>query len=160
MNAKLYQVELPPEILSRGFWLYAWNIVGPRGKRFCYVGMTGDVTGVAQSPFVRAGAHFGFNKNANAIRRHLVSHGVEPEKCKSFAFLVYGPVLRYWHQQPRHRDFEVSRKRVGALERRLWTAAREAHNTMLNERPRFAEEFDELLWTDVHAAFAPRLRLS
>ena len=156
MSAKLYQVELPPEILVRGFWLYAWNIVGPRDKRFCYVGMTGDVTGVAQSPYVRAGAHLGFNKYNNAIRRHLVCRGVEPEKCKSFAFLAYGPVLPYSQGHP---DYGANRKRVGALERQLWTAAA-AHNTMLNERPRFADQFEISLWSKVRAAFAPHLNLS
>jgi hypothetical protein len=159
MGAKLYRVDLPPEILSRGLWLYAWNIVGPQGEQFCYVGMKGDVTGVAQSPYVRAGAHLGFNENNNALRRHLVERGVVPETCKSMAFLAYGPVLPYWHKQ-KHPDYEASRERVGALERQLWAAAKAAHNTMLNERPLFAEEFDERLWEDVRAAFSAHLRLS
>jgi hypothetical protein len=160
MDAKLYQVNLPPEILSRGFWLYAWNIVGPGGELFSYVGMTGDVTGVAQSPFVRAGTHLGFNKNSNAIRRLLCGKGIEPEHCKSAALLVYGPVLPYWHTHPPHPDFEASRKRVGALERQLWTAAKAAHNTLLNKCPVFPEVFDEPLWEGVRAAFAPHLKLS
>ena len=159
MGAKLYQVDLPTEILSRGFWLYAWNIVGPQGEQFCYVGMTGDVTGVAQSPYVRAGVHLGFNENNNALRRHLVKRGVEPETCKGMKFLAYGPVLTYRHKH-RHPDYETSRKRIGALERQLWTAAQAAHHTMLNERPRFAEEFDQSLWEDVRAAFSPHLKLS
>jgi len=69
MDAELHQLNLPP--LSRGFWLYAWKIVGPNDEQFCYVGMTGDVTGVAQSPFVRASAHLGFNRNNNGIRWYL-----------------------------------------------------------------------------------------
>ena len=163
MGAKLHKVELPPEILSRGFWLYAWKIVGPQREQFCYVGMTGDVTGVAQSPYVRASAHLSFNKNSNAIRKHLAGRGIEPENCKSMTLLAYGPVLPYRHKdpkQPKHPDYEASRKRVGALERQLWTAARAAHNTMLNERPRFADEFDESLWKNVRAAFAAYLKLS
>lgn len=160
MRAKLYQLDLPPEILSRGFWLYAWKIVGPRDERYCYVGMTGDVTGVAQSPYVRAGGHLSFNENSNALRRHLVKRGVEPEICKSIAFLAYGPVLPYWHKQPKHPDYESSRKFVGALERQLWTAAAAAHNTMLNEKPRFGEEFDVSSWENIHAAFAPHMKLS
>ena len=160
MDARLYQVDLPPEILSRGFWLYAWEIAGPGGEPYCYVGMTGDVTGVAQSPYVRAGAHLGFNENSNALRRLLVKKGVTPESCKSMTFLAYGPVLPYSHQRPKHPDYEASRKRVGALERKLWSAAEAAHNTMLNERPRFAEEFDETLWEDVRAAFARHVKLS
>jgi hypothetical protein len=160
MGARLYQVDLPPEILSRGFWLYVWNIVGPCRERFCYVGMTGDgPSRVAQSPYVRAGAHLGFNKNNNGLRKHLAKKGVVPEKCRSLAFLAYGPMLPYRHKDPTD-GYEASRKRVGALERQLWTAAEAAGNTMLNQRPRFPEEFDELLWKDVHAAFTPHLKLS
>jgi hypothetical protein len=158
MGARLYQVKLPPQILSRGFWLYAWNIIGPRDDRYCYVGMTGDVNGAAQSPYARAGAHLGFNKNNNAIRRHLLYRGVAPESCKSMEFFAYGPVLPYWHEQ-KHPDYQVSRKRVGALERKLWAEAK-AGNTMLNEQPRFAGEFDESLWEDVRTAFAPYLKFS
>lgn len=122
--------------------------------------MTGDVTGVAQSPFNRASAHFGFNKNANAIRRHLESHGLKPEDCKGLTFMVYGPVLPYFHSpEERHRDFNESRKRVGALERQLWTAAKAANYTMLNNRPGFGAEFDESLWRGVRAAFASHLKL-
>jgi hypothetical protein len=160
MIAKLHQIDFPPEIMARGFWLYAWKILGAPDKRFCYVGMTGDVTGVAQSPFNRAAAHFGANKNANAIRRHLASHGFEPENCESFTFSVYGPLVPYWHSKPRHKDFDESRKRVGALERQLWTAAKAARNTMLNARPSFGIDFDESLWGEVRAAFASHLNLS
>jgi hypothetical protein len=129
MSAALYEVNVPPQILSRGFWPYAWKIIGPTGQRFCYVGMTGDVSGVAQSPYARAGAHLGSNPNSNALRQHLARKGVEPEKCKTLTFLAYGPVVPY---QPKpHADFEPSRKRVGALERKLWTAAA-VNNTMLN----------------------------
>ena len=105
-------------MLSRGFWLYAWNIVGPEGERFCYVGMTGDVTGVAQSPFVRAGAHLGFNTNSNAIRRHLCKRGLAPESYTGMKFFVYGPVLPYSDKYLKD-DYEDSRKSVGALERQL-----------------------------------------
>jgi len=125
MTAKLFEVELPPEILCRGFWLYAWNITGPQEERYCYVGMTGDASGLAQSPYVRAGAHLGFNKNNNALRRLLEARDVEPEKCKRMLFLAYGPILPYSHE-PKHPDFQESRKRVGALERQLWTEAEAA----------------------------------
>lgn len=160
MDAKLYQIDLPPEIIARGFWLYAWKIVGPLGEPLCYVGMTGDVTGVAQSPYARAGAHLGSNKNSNALRRHLAKRDIRPETCRSMTFLAYGPVLPYWHDTPKHPDYEASRKRVGALERQLWSAAREAHNTMLNERPRHSDRFDEFLWKQVYSAFAQQLGLS
>jgi hypothetical protein len=160
--AQLHKIAFPPAIMARGFWLYAWKIMARGNKRFCYVGMTGDVTGVAQSPFNRAAAHFGSNENANAIKRYLLSHGFEPENCDSFTYLVYGPVQRYWHATPpalRHKDFDESRKRVGALERQLWTVAEAAGYTMLNSRPRFATTFDKRLWRGVHAAFSSHLGL-
>jgi hypothetical protein len=157
MSAALYEVNLPPQILVRGFWLYAWKIVGQTGQRFCYVGMTGDISGVAQSPYARAGAHLGSNPNSNALRQHLARQGIEPERCKTLTFLAYGPVIPY---QPKpHADFEPRRKRVGALERKLWTAAA-VNNTMLNGRPQFSEAFDASLWEKVRAAFASHLDLA
>jgi hypothetical protein len=121
-----------------------------------------ECRGVAQSPFVRAGAHFGSNKTANAIRRHLAAPdngSVEPEHCKSLSCFVYGPVLPYVHQKPRHADFEQSRKAIGKLERQLWAAAVDAGNKMLNGRPRFLADFDETVWKGVHAAFKRPLGL-
>jgi hypothetical protein len=154
----VYHFDLPPRILARGFWLYAWKIVGPQGEQYCYIGMTGDVTGVAQSPFARASSHLGFNENSNALRKHLRLRNVSPESCKSISFIAYGPILPYVHSQPRHPDFDVSRKRVGALERKLWTEAK-AQNTMLNGEPSFDAEFDEALWQGVRDAFTPHLNL-
>ena len=139
--------------MMRGFWLYAWKIIGPAGDRYCYVGMTGDVTGMAQSPYARAGAHLGFNKNSNALRRLLEKRKIQPEGCRALEFLAYGPVLPYWHKQD-HPDYETNRKIIGALERKLWAAAKDAGNVMLNEQPRFAHEFDAPLWETVRAAFA------
>ena len=100
-----------------------------------------------------AGAHLGFNKNSNALRRLLEKKKIEPECCRALEFLAYGPVLPYWHKQD-HPDYERCRKVIGALERKLWIAAQDAGNVMLNERPRFADEFDASLWGSVHAAFA------
>jgi hypothetical protein len=59
MDAQLLEFSLPPGLLQRGFWLYAWKIRGPENELLYYVGMTGDVGGVAQSPFVRALQHLG-----------------------------------------------------------------------------------------------------
>jgi hypothetical protein len=155
MAAKLYKAELPPEILARGFWLYAWKIVGPKSQQLCYVGMTGDVTGVAQSPFARAGSHFGSNKNANAVRRHLSALEIEPELCNSIQFLVYGPVFPYLHSKPRHPDFDAHRNAVAALERKLWEVVQQAGQTMLNTKPHSKRRPDQAKWDGVWKAFAP-----
>lgn len=159
--AGLYQVDLPPQILARGFWLYIWKIIDPRGSAFCYVGMTGDVSGVAQSPFARAGGHFSENKNANSLKRHLGRHGIEPEACQKIAQIVYGPIFPYWHSVPtRHSEFDETRSRVAALERKLWMEAFEAGNTMLNRKPAGSDLYDENKWDEVRVAFASHLGLS
>jgi len=159
VDRKLYQLDLPPQILSRGFWLYVWDIISPTGDRLCYVGMTGDVTGAAQSPYVRAGTHLGFNANNNAVRRLLKKRDLEPERCTRIKFFAYGPLFQYAHNAPKDHEYEANRKCVGAVERQLWTAAKAAKNTMLNERPRFSDTFDKDLWDDVRIAFAPCLNL-
>jgi hypothetical protein len=55
---KLYRLALPPQMLTRGFWIYVFRI-SREGKPPCfYVGMTGDRGSfVAQSPFNRIAAH-------------------------------------------------------------------------------------------------------
>jgi hypothetical protein len=155
-----YEVNLPPQILERGFWLYVWKIVGPHNETFCYVGMTGDVTGVAQSPFARAGSHFSENRNANAIKRHLEKRELKPERCSSIRQLVFGPLYPYWHSKPRHADFDATRDKVAALERKLWTAARDVGNEMLNRRPNGSDVFDAQRWAAIRLAFLPHLELA
>ena len=76
MNAQAWELSLPPRLLRRGFWIYAWKIIGPQDEPLCYVGMTGDVTRVAQSPFGRATSTLGNNKNANTLRRALEASGL------------------------------------------------------------------------------------
>ncbi len=121
--------------------------------------MTGDISGVAQSPYVRTSAHLGFNKNNNAVRHHLAARGVMPEDCESISFLAFGPVRPYSHGQL-DPDFHTKRKLVGALERKLWAEAEAAGNTMLNGRPQFPPEFDASLWNEVRAQFAHHLNLA
>jgi hypothetical protein len=163
MVGRLHTVDLPPEVFARGFWLYVWKIVGPNGKRFCYVGMTGDVTGVAQSPFARAGGHFGSNKTVNQIRRYLEDpHGLKPEECQNFRFLFYGPLFPYEHRlgQPKHPSFEENRKRVAVLERRLISEIEKSGCEMLNRAVRAVLGADDPLWEGVRAAFATDIGFS
>jgi hypothetical protein len=52
MSAELHQLSFSGAMLSRGFWLYVWEIVAEDGKTVFYVGMTGDSSSPnAQSPF-------------------------------------------------------------------------------------------------------------
>jgi hypothetical protein len=121
--------------------------------------MTGDVTGVAQSAFARAGSHFGSNKNANAIKRHLAGKEIEPENCKAISQLVFGPIFPYWHSVPRHSEFDQSRAKVAALERKLWVEVARAGHSMLNKQPSGSDIYDEQRWVEVHNAFAPHFKL-
>lgn len=156
MKAGYHEIAISPAIFARGFWLYAWLIIGPRGRKFCYIGMTGDVTGVAQSPFARAGSHFGSNKTANQIRRYLKDdHNLEPEACRSFKFMVYGPIRPYQHNVTERQEFELSRQMVGAIERKLFEEAKKVGYVMLNRKcPDFADNCDDRLWRGAQQAFA------
>jgi hypothetical protein len=158
MPPTIHRVEIPPAILVRGFWLYAWNIEGPSSGSYCYIGMVGDVNGIAGSPYLRAGAHLGFNEHNNSIRRRLREKGVEPEECRRLEFFSYGPLLAYSHTGA-NPEYQAHRVRVGKLERRLWLAAEAGGNAMLNGRPQFGADFDEVLWLEVRAAFDPHLKL-
>lgn len=125
--------------------------------------MTGDVTGVAQSPFGRASGHFGNNKTTNQIRRYLADRGIEPEKCRSSKLVFYGPLFPYEHHehgQPRHPDFNANRQRVANLEKRLIHEVKASGYEMLNRSIPAANGSDDPLWDGVRAAFATVLHPS
>jgi hypothetical protein len=150
MGAQLLEFSLPPGLLQRGFWLYVWKIRGPNDEALCYVGMTGDVTGVAQSPFVRAHTHLDDNKNSNALRSRLREHDIDPRHCRELVFSAYGPI--YDHEDSK--NFDVNRKKVGALERALWDALQREGFKPVNRRPVFGDDYDLALFKEVRSAFA------
>jgi hypothetical protein len=127
--------------LERGFWIYAWKIIGSRDERLCYVGMTGDVTRVAQSPFGRATSTLGTNKEANTLRKALGARGIEPECCKALTLIAYGPLydavnaghyMEHWHK-------------VRALERALYDALKDGGFEPINkQRPHGRAEYDAI----------------
>jgi hypothetical protein len=111
------------------------------------------------------GQHLGRIKTQNALRKHLESKGIDPESCTSFQLVAYGPL----HPEVRaegldrkalmalHQPF---RDKVGALEKALADALREAGYQVLNtvncNRP-----LDGPAWAEVSGAFAaffPKLR--
>lgn len=90
---RLCTLSFDGAMLSRGFWLYVWEITLENGSTVHYVGKTGDkASGARQSPLNRAFNHLGFNVNNNALRRHLETARIDPEKCQ-FRFQAYGPVF-------------------------------------------------------------------
>jgi hypothetical protein len=150
VTARAWELSLPPELLLRGFWIYAWNIVGPRQEQFCYVGMTGDVTRVAQSPFGRATSTLCNNKNANTLRKALESRGIAPERCKALTLAAYGPLysaddaeryMEHWHK-------------VRALERALFDALKaDGFEPINRRRPDGRSDYDGNLLNAIRAAF-------
>lgn len=151
MTARAWEFLLPPQLLQRGFWIYAWKIVGPRDERFCYVGMTGDVTRVAQSPFGRATSTFSTNKKANTLRRALKAREIDPERCKALTLVAYGPLydandaenyMKHWHK-------------VRALERAVFDALKgDGFEPINRKRPDGRTEHDQHLFGAIRLAFA------
>jgi len=153
-------------MLQRGFWLYVWQVETPKGEML-YVGRTGDNSSPnATAPYTRMGQHLGFAKNQNALRKHLLSRGVEPESCAAFHLIAHGPVypevekeegLDRAAQMDRHKPL---RNRVGAMEKALAEILAQAGYTVLNTvNCNFA--LDEDAWSAVRAALAdhfPKLK--
>jgi len=89
----LRQLAFEGVLLTRGFWLYIWEIKSGDDRNIYYVGKTGDKpSGSSQSPFDRLSKHLGQNKNNNALRRYLDKNQVDPSRCH-FRFHAYGPLF-------------------------------------------------------------------
>jgi hypothetical protein len=154
MNAKLYGLLIPAEILQRGFWLYIWRIGLRDGGEVFYVGRTGDSSSLnAQSPFSRVSGHLGSNKRSNALRRHLCKHGIKLDACGELELVTYGPLF---DEASNDRDLHSQRRdKAAALERDLCTAMQEAGYCVINQvHCRKATDSDEK--TRILNAFAER----
>ena len=121
MNGSTHTFSFSGNLLSRGFWLYVWEITAADVRRLYYVGRTGDSSSAyAQSPFSRLSQHLGMNPSSNALRRHLLMAGVEPEACINFRLVSCGPLLPEAESLELH---QTSRDIVAALEKALAEAA-------------------------------------
>jgi hypothetical protein len=150
MSAKTYNLTFKGEILSRGFWLYVWEIETPKGTKLYYVGRTGDNSSVnAQSPFNRMGQHLGFAETSNMLRRHLERQLIEAEQC-SFHLVAHGPILGEVKDEKGHR---TRRDFIAALEGALEKAMREVGYDVMNT-VKCRGEVDKKAFADVRAAFA------
>lgn len=156
MTQPLYNASFDGALLSRGFWLYVWEIVAPDGRTVHYVGKTGDkASRVCQSPFNRLTNHLSGNKHSNALKRHLSQLNVDAESCH-FRFHAYGPLFD-GKSQKSHGDLcDVT----SGLEKELAFAMTEAGYFVINKvhcrtpldveafvavRTAFAVRFDKLL---------------
>jgi hypothetical protein len=129
-----YELNFDGGILSRGFWLYIWEITTPTGENLYYVGRTGDSSSInAQSPFNRMGQHLGFNANSNVLRKRLTSavHNLDLEKCR-FRLVAHGPLLAEEQSLDAHRR---SVNIVAALEKALSDAMKSSGYNVINDVP-------------------------
>ena len=148
---KLNVVNLAPELLERGFWLYVWKIALPDGSFVHYVGMTGDTVpkNGAQSAFKRIADHLGVNKNSNQLRKYLSHRHVSPEQCRSLNFFAFGPIGKV-PKDPA--EYSRERGKIAALERSLCMWLRKGGYVVLHKDPgtRFAHGEED--WNEVRAA--------
>jgi hypothetical protein len=136
--------------LSRGFWIYVWQVLAPGGSELYYVGRTGDSSSLyAQSPFNRMGQHLGFAKNSNMLRKYLGTRDVEPNDCK-FRLVAHGPILDEAEDLETHRE---RRDRVAGVEKALAEAMKVAGYDVMNI-VLCRKTLDEPMFADVRAAFA------
>lgn len=129
MNATTPELKFRGDLLTRGFWLYVWEITTPEQTLLYYVGRTGDSSSRnAQSPFNRMGQHLGFNSKNNVLRRTLKSKDIDPENC-FFRLVAHGPILPEATNQDEHAK---SRDHIAAMEKALSLALVEAGYEVMN----------------------------
>jgi hypothetical protein len=161
-----FRLTLPGPMLRRGFWLYVWKVVTADSRELLYVGRTGDNSSPnASPPYIRMGQHLGSMKNQNALRRHLVNRGIEPESCASFDLVAHGPIHpeivkpeKFDHADKLVRKSLMElhtpfRNVVGAMEKRLEQDLRAAGYTVMNE-VKWKHPIDDAEWTPIRRAFA------
>jgi hypothetical protein len=158
MRGTTHAINFDGAILSRGFWLYVWEITTNGGQKLYYVGRTGDSSSTnAQSPFNRMGQHLGFNANSNVLRRHLAGKGVSPESC-SFHLVAHGPIQEEAASDEEHR---VHRDNVAAMEMALAEAMTTVGYTVINS-VKSKKKLDDVLFSKVLLEFTkhfPKLRM-
>lgn len=131
-----------------------------------YIGRTGDSSSPhAAAPYTRMGQHLGLAKASNSLRRLLLENSVEPEACKAFDLVSFGPIfpevtaedgIDRAERMERHRPV---RDKVAGLEKQLRDALHASGYQVLNivhsKKP-----IDPNLWAKVRDAFSshfPRL---
>src|ERR1035441_3863510 len=143
-------------MLARGFWLYVWEVTAEDGRKFLYVGRTGDSSSpYAQSPYNRMGQHLGVsNKATNMLRSNLLKKDVDPNRCKSFEMVAYGPILPEGRNMEEHTP---KRNKIAAMERELCSALCASGYAVLNSVS-CKHPLPKAHWKEVLAAFSERFR--
>ncbi len=161
-----FRLTLPGQMLRRGFWLYVWKVVTAEGQELLYVGRTGDNSSPnASPPYIRMGQHLGAMKHQNALRRNLLSRGIEPEACSAFDLIAHGPI---YPEVVKPDDFDHADKNtrsslmekhlpirdiVGAMERRLERDLRAAGYVVMNV-VKWKHDVADAEWLPIRRAFA------
>jgi hypothetical protein len=149
----LQSLSFSGAMLARGFWLYVWEIQTADDDIVLYVGRTGDSSSPhAQSPFNRLSQHLGTNKHANALRRQLLKASIDPNACRSFEMVAYGPIFPEARSKAEH---EPSRNLIAAIEKALRDALHNAGYQVLNG-VNCRQKLDDRHWQEVLAAFSER----
>jgi hypothetical protein len=153
MKPVLCSASFDGAILSRGFWLYVWEIATPDGRNLYYVGKTGDkASGASQSPFNRLSNHLGGNKHSNALKRHLAKRKIDPERCE-FHFHAYGPLFTDKSTRAHGELCDVTSGLEKALAEAMNGARYEVINTVQSHAP-----IDLALFEAVKNAFASHFK--
>ena len=149
----LQSLSFSGALLKRGFWLYVWQVTTAGDRTVLYVGRTGDSSSPhAQSPFNRLSQHLGSNKNANALRRQLEKVGIDPNVCRSFEMVAYGPILPEAADMKEHTP---SRNIVARFEMELRDALHRAGYAVLNS-VNCRHPLHDSHWLAIRDAFAER----
>lgn len=153
-GTKAYAMSFEGELLTRGFWLYAWRVTDHE-RTVVYVGRTGDSSSpYAGSPFRRIGQHLDPRVNAkgNALARLLKKAGFVPERCR-FEMVAVGPVFPEQENMDQHRPL---RDQAAALERALAAHLKAAGHEVLGTHPRVTA-CDETLCAEVCRMISEKL---
>lgn len=154
MAGSIRSLSFDGALLSRGFWLYVWEIALPEGHHLYYVGRTGDSSSSnAQSPFNRMSQRLGCNKKNNVLRRRLKDRDIDPERC-TFRLIAYGPILQEASSPTEHNK---NRDHIAAMEKALADTMNTAGYQVLNPVT-CHKQLDEVEFARVRAAFAEPFR--
>lgn len=149
---RLCTLSFDGAMLTRGFWLYVWEITNKDGRVVHYLGKTGvKHTRMIPSAYTVASFQLGHSANNNALRRHLESVGLDPGQC-SFRFHAYGPVFDTSSKKTHGEQYDI----MAGLETGLSDALLKAGYDLLNPLNR-RMPVDETLFAQVRRVLSETL---
>lgn len=150
--SRLSTLSFDGVMLSRGFWLYVWEVTSKDGRMVHYLGKTGvKHTRMIPSPYIVASFQLGHSTNNNALRRHLERVGLDPGQCR-FRFHAYGPIFDAGTRKAHGEQCDI----MAGLEAGLSDALLKAGYDLLNPLNRRIP-VDEKLFERVLEAFSEPL---